>query len=264
MGALYGIQDSGRGHGPLEQGFEAGSYDVVVASNVLHATKRMDVTMSRVRSLLRPGGSLILVEIPPRGAVVGLVAGSLTGWWAHEDEFSSRHPADASRPVGRDSLEEWFRGIHSARGSSHAVSKAVSSLSNGVSTKSRVVVVRHGLDDRVDKISRESPLTILRRENARGNSLTSKKRSLYVVIDSAEQSLLLDPPPHLFKAINALLSAKSNVLWVVLQDTADSASTAYKGSSPSSFAFSGEKAVAPASSASTSGIPPRNRKRPPG
>lgn len=37
--------------------------------------------------LLKPGGSLVLLEIAPRGAAVGLVAGTLTGWWAHEDEF---------------------------------------------------------------------------------------------------------------------------------------------------------------------------------
>ena len=52
------------------QGFEAGSFDVVIAANVLHATRHLDVTLSHVRSLLTPGGVLIAVEdtgcgIPP-------------------------------------------------------------------------------------------------------------------------------------------------------------------------------------------------------
>ncbi|MBE8967604.1 acyltransferase domain-containing protein [Nostocales cyanobacterium LEGE 12452] len=48
---------------PTEQGFEKHSFDVVIASNVLHATRNIDQTLHHVRSLLAPGGFLLLWEI---------------------------------------------------------------------------------------------------------------------------------------------------------------------------------------------------------
>ncbi|MDZ8065208.1 MAG: beta-ketoacyl synthase N-terminal-like domain-containing protein [Nostoc sp. DedQUE08] len=48
---------------PTEQGFEKHSFDIVIASNVLHATQNIDQTLHHVRSLLAPGGFLLLWEI---------------------------------------------------------------------------------------------------------------------------------------------------------------------------------------------------------
>ncbi|MEH2261608.1 beta-ketoacyl synthase N-terminal-like domain-containing protein [Nostoc sp.] len=48
---------------PTEQGFEKYSFDVVIASNVLHATQNIDKTLHHVRSLLAPGGFLLVWEI---------------------------------------------------------------------------------------------------------------------------------------------------------------------------------------------------------
>ncbi|MFN6485609.1 MULTISPECIES: beta-ketoacyl synthase N-terminal-like domain-containing protein [unclassified Nostoc] len=48
---------------PTEQGFEKYSYDVIIATNVLHATRNIDKTLHHVRSLLAPGGFLLIWEI---------------------------------------------------------------------------------------------------------------------------------------------------------------------------------------------------------
>ncbi|QIR37150.1 acyltransferase domain-containing protein [Tolypothrix sp. PCC 7910] len=48
---------------PTEQGFEKYSFDVIIASNVLHATQNIDKTLHHVRSLLAPGGFLLLWEV---------------------------------------------------------------------------------------------------------------------------------------------------------------------------------------------------------
>ena len=48
---------------PTDQGFEAESYDIVIGSNVFHATCNMDRTMRSVRRLLKPGGKLLIVEL---------------------------------------------------------------------------------------------------------------------------------------------------------------------------------------------------------
>lgn len=72
---------------PDEQGFELGTYDVVVAANVLHATKSLDETLRRVRSLLKDGGKLILIElVRPELSRTGFVFGLLQGWWLGVDD----------------------------------------------------------------------------------------------------------------------------------------------------------------------------------
>ncbi|MCA1615512.1 MAG: amino acid adenylation domain-containing protein [Acidobacteria bacterium] len=47
---------------PEEQGFEPHSYDIIVASSVLHATLNIKQTLRHVRSLLSPRGVLLLIE----------------------------------------------------------------------------------------------------------------------------------------------------------------------------------------------------------
>ncbi|MBD2253937.1 type I polyketide synthase [Nostoc parmelioides] len=48
---------------PIEQGFEQYSFDVIIATNVIHATQNIDQTLHHVRSLLAPGGFLLVWEI---------------------------------------------------------------------------------------------------------------------------------------------------------------------------------------------------------
>ncbi|BAZ54099.1 beta-ketoacyl synthase [Nostoc sp. NIES-4103] len=48
---------------PTEQGYELQSCDIIIAVNVLHVTRNIDKTLEHVRSLLAPGGLLLLWEI---------------------------------------------------------------------------------------------------------------------------------------------------------------------------------------------------------
>jgi acyl transferase domain-containing protein len=68
-------------HDPIPQGFEEGSYDLIMACQVLHATKSMDVTMAHVRKLLKPGGKLLLIETTQDQLDVQFAFGLLPGWW---------------------------------------------------------------------------------------------------------------------------------------------------------------------------------------
>jgi hypothetical protein len=43
-------------------GYEEGTYPMIIAVNVLHATKDLDNTMENMRELLRPGGYLLINE----------------------------------------------------------------------------------------------------------------------------------------------------------------------------------------------------------
>lgn len=64
---------------PVEQGFEPGSYDLVIASEVLHATAHMDSTMRNVRTLVKPGGKVVIIETTLLTMFHNIVFGTLPG-----------------------------------------------------------------------------------------------------------------------------------------------------------------------------------------
>lgn len=66
---------------PAQQDFECGTYDIVIANQVLHATKSMVATMTHVRRLLKPGGKLLLMENTKDQMDMQFVFGLLPGWW---------------------------------------------------------------------------------------------------------------------------------------------------------------------------------------
>ena len=77
---------------PLEQGLTPGSFDMIIAANVLHATRDLRRTMSRVRELLRPGGVLVLLEGTRPLRWVDLTFGMTEGWWRFTDrELRPQH-----------------------------------------------------------------------------------------------------------------------------------------------------------------------------
>ncbi|EEP81634.1 hypothetical protein UREG_06499 [Uncinocarpus reesii 1704] len=66
---------------PIEQGFVEEGYDIIVAANVLHATRSLADTMRNVRRLLKPGGYLVMMEITGDLMRLGFIMGPLPGWW---------------------------------------------------------------------------------------------------------------------------------------------------------------------------------------
>jgi hybrid polyketide synthase/nonribosomal peptide synthetase ACE1 len=76
---------------PAEQGFEEGSYDIVLAAAVLHVTGKLDEMMANIRRLLKPGGYLIVVDIINNDFLsIGTIMGGLPGWWAGAEVDSNR------------------------------------------------------------------------------------------------------------------------------------------------------------------------------
>lgn len=71
---------------PEAQGFRKEGYDVIIAANVLHATKEMAKTMANVRKLLKPGGKLVMIEITQQLMRIPMIMGILPGWWLGEDD----------------------------------------------------------------------------------------------------------------------------------------------------------------------------------
>ena len=67
------------------QGIDAGSYDLVIAANVLHATRNIRRTLRNVKGALRTNGLLLLNEISGKSLLTHLTFGLLEGWWLYED-----------------------------------------------------------------------------------------------------------------------------------------------------------------------------------
>lgn len=76
---------------PSKQGFAAGDFDIVIASNVLHATRDISATLQHVKYLLVDRGVMILGEVTERQNFLTLTFGLLEGWWLAEDR-SKRIP----------------------------------------------------------------------------------------------------------------------------------------------------------------------------
>lgn len=70
---------------PTEQGFESGSFDLIVAANVIHATPVLATTMANLRSLLAPGGHVVMLEVTTKERLSDLTVGFTPGWWSFED-----------------------------------------------------------------------------------------------------------------------------------------------------------------------------------
>lgn len=71
---------------PAGQGFEPNSFDLIVASNVIHATANLTETLTNVRKLLTPKGRFFLQELSPPTKWINFVMGALPGWWLGEAE----------------------------------------------------------------------------------------------------------------------------------------------------------------------------------
>ncbi|OLN91972.1 Lovastatin diketide synthase LovF 2 [Colletotrichum chlorophyti] len=71
---------------PTDQGFTPESYDLIVCANVLHATKSIQETLAHCKSLLKPGGRLVLSEVTIKRIFSGFIMGPLPGWWLGEED----------------------------------------------------------------------------------------------------------------------------------------------------------------------------------
>ena len=77
---------------PFQQGIAPASFDAVIATNVLHATVDLDAAVDNARSLLIPGGVLILTEATEDFAWHDMTTGLIEGWQRFEDKRRKKSP----------------------------------------------------------------------------------------------------------------------------------------------------------------------------
>lgn len=70
---------------PQEQGYQLGSFDLVIAANVLHIASNLPKTLEYVRSLLANNGLLLLIELTEYNRTVMTTMGFVHGFSNFED-----------------------------------------------------------------------------------------------------------------------------------------------------------------------------------
>ena len=110
----FGLADMDRD--PAEQGLAPGGYDLIVSANAVHAVKDLRLALQRLRGLLAPGGTLVLLESTAHLAWFDMTTGLIEGWQHFADDLRGDNPlltppawTQALREAGFESAEAWPR-----------------------------------------------------------------------------------------------------------------------------------------------------------
>ncbi|OCL05917.1 reducing type I polyketide synthase [Glonium stellatum] len=208
---------------PEAQGFENGAYDLIVACQVLHATKAMEITMANVRKLLKPGGKLIMVETTHDVLDIQLIFGVLPGWWLSEEEERKLSPSLSIDLWDRILRRTGFSGLDVNVQDCEDQNYVMSVLMSTANFESPpdfhpdVVISYSGPQPP------ESWLNDLKNSIEAATSYTPAIESLdsvhahgkvCIFLDDATQPILAQPSAAQFRSLKQLLTGAKGVLWV--------------------------------------------------
>src|SRR5207248_10540782 len=89
----------------VDQGFDLGSFDFVIGTNVLHAVADVRFALRNLHDLLAPGGSLVFMDVATPQLWTEAVFGLTSGWWRFTDrDLRTVHPL-----LGRSQWEALLR-----------------------------------------------------------------------------------------------------------------------------------------------------------
>lgn len=96
-----------------QQGFELHSFDLVIASNVIHATNNLGKSLARVHDLLAPDGYFVLHELDTENPIIQTVFGVFSDWWAGIDDGRAERPFVCPERWDSELKAAGFTGIQS-------------------------------------------------------------------------------------------------------------------------------------------------------
>ncbi|MFS8071799.1 MAG: methyltransferase, partial [Byssovorax sp.] len=95
------------------QGYEQSSYDVVLAFNVVHATRRLDESVGHIKDMLAPGGTALLLEASRLERWHTMIWGFEEGLWYFDDEDMRAHSPMLPGAGWEDIFRrQGFRSVH--------------------------------------------------------------------------------------------------------------------------------------------------------
>ncbi|KAL8983680.1 MAG: hypothetical protein Q9205_002158 [Flavoplaca limonia] len=213
---------------PASQGLEDEGYDVVIASNVLHATHSMDSTMAHVRKLIKPGGKLVFVETTHDLLRTSMVVGTLPEWWMGQADGRQWSP-NMSQQRWHDTLvQQGFSGIDTAvHDSEEARDRCFSMM---ISTA--IPVPTKTIPDQILIIEPDHPISEVQslshtvieclRDMGSSASITELHQTLKwdlsnmecIVMTEAVQPLLMDMNTSTFDAVKHVILNAAGCTWL--------------------------------------------------
>nr|OQO31268.1 hypothetical protein B0A51_01022 [Rachicladosporium sp. CCFEE 5018] len=222
---------------PTAQGFSAASYDLIIAANVLHATPDLSKTLRNVRTMMKPGGRLMLLELTnPASFRSGFVFGLFSGWWAGVEEGRTLEPFVTIDQWSALLQHTGFTAVNSQSEDADSPEFPVS-LFSAQAVSERTVPLLNPLTQL--SATSASPLVIIGGATARTTDLVSKTRdtlparqvsvvtrwedlleadiptkATFLVLADLDQQLFVSLEEENFEAVKMLLFSAANILWI--------------------------------------------------
>lgn len=134
---------------PLEQGFEGHQYDLVIASNAIHATRSIGASLRNIRKLLHPAGHLLLQELRSTSKWINYIFGTHPRWWCGLEDGRLDEPYVDTRRWQNELVAAGYEGVDAV-----ILDSEESSQLNGV-----MIVkpsINHSLTRRVSLLCRDA------------------------------------------------------------------------------------------------------------
>jgi hybrid polyketide synthase/nonribosomal peptide synthetase ACE1 len=226
-----------------DQGFTDHSYDVVIASLVLHATRNLETALENVRKLLRPGGFLVILEVTDNTPLrLGLIFGSMPGWWLGAEDGRKLSPC-ISIPDWHDLMEKTgFSGTRIMAHHSNHVPIPLSVIV-GQAVDERVKLLLEPLDTRLPQLTHASLSIVGQTEASRELAATLHRHydeiniipalenvmlanlpvsaSVVCMVDLEAESIFEDFGEARLAALQAIFKRSKTVIWAMAGAQAD-------------------------------------------
>ncbi|KAI1452810.1 polyketide synthase PksD [Annulohypoxylon moriforme] len=218
------------------QGFDPGSYDMIVAGGVLHATRNLTATLENLRRALKPGGHLVFHETTaPDCFSMSFGFGILPGWWRSEEDFRAGCPTITGAEwdvllrkngfSGNDMIIRDYRD-DAAHYASFIVSTALDNAQLWVKSPSTLIIVNDDDDfqlrvassianEAVDLFNGEKPTVITMAQL--GDQKISENTCVLLLADMGT-TLLSNISETTFRLIQGCLQQSKSLLWVSSSD----------------------------------------------
>ncbi|KAI0165413.1 polyketide synthase PksD [Hypoxylon sp. FL1284] len=232
----------------VTQGFELGSYDMIIAGGVLHATSNLTATLDNVRRALKPGGHLVFHETTAADCfVMSFGFGVLPGWWRSEEDFRSGCPTITAAEwdallrkngfSGNDMVIRDYRN-DVAHYASFIISTALDNAQLWVKSPRTLIVVKDDdeyqlsvasylANNAMDLFDDEQPVVITIAELA---DQTISENTCVLFLADMGASLLSQISEISFRLIQGCIQQSKKLLWVSSSEvSANSVSLPYSG-----------------------------------
>jgi acyl transferase domain-containing protein/NADPH:quinone reductase-like Zn-dependent oxidoreductase/SAM-dependent methyltransferase len=214
------------------QGFEEHSYDLVIAANVVHATRSLAKSLGTIRKLLKTGGVLGLVELTRTTPYINMTFGSIPGWWAGLDEGRMDSPLQSAAQWNDHLQKTGFSGVDLAAYDLIEPERHCALL---LSTAQAVNPTTNGHDTTQVKILNSIPESLPEHSFSRQLCTKLTKRGFepsleewtnstvnesysYIILESAKRPFLTQSSSEQFFRVTSVLSKASKVYWISFAD----------------------------------------------